>query len=208
MIDEEIKKEKVPKVEKKVSRIRKSFSSVAKFLIEFLKTAIIIGLIAFVIRYFLVQPFIVEGASMEPNFHNNNYLLIEKVSDYFSDPKRGDVVVFRYPENLEINYIKRIIGVPGDRVAIKDGEVEIFPQNNSEGITLDEDYLLPGTTTRGDVDVILQKDEYFVMGDNRNNSSDSRDWGVLPKNNILGKAWVIIIPGSDFGLIHKVEYNL
>lgn len=199
---------KTPEVEEKVSHIKKSFSSVAKFLIEFFKTAIIIGLVAFIIRYFLVQPFIVEGASMEPSFHNNNYLLIEKISDYFSAPKRGDVVVFRYPENPEVNYIKRIIGLPGDKVVIENGTVKIYPDDSPDGIELQEDYLLPGTTTRGDITITLQKDEYFVMGDNRNNSSDSRDWGVLPKENIVGKAWVVIIPGADFGLVPQTHYNL
>jgi signal peptidase I len=202
------KEETVPVADKQVSRLQTSLTKVGHFFIEFLKTAIIIGIIAFVIRYFVVQPFIVEGASMEPNFHNNDYLLIEKWSEYFADPKRGDVVVFRYPDNPSVNYIKRVIGIPGDKVTIKDGRVTVTTQNSSQGQVLNETYLSQGTLTSGNSEITLGKDEFFVLGDNRNNSSDSREWGVLPKKNIVGRAFIVIIPKDDFGLVHRVNYSL
>ncbi|MCX6811240.1 MAG: signal peptidase I [Candidatus Berkelbacteria bacterium] len=208
---EEIKEEKEnqiePKVEEKFSSTRRGLTRAAKFLVEFLETAIIIGLIAFVIRFFLIQPFVVEGASMEPNFHNNDYLLIEKVTERFSDPKRGDVVVFRYPNNLKVNYIKRIIGVPSDTVIIKNGTLKIVSAGSNEEKTINENYLPDSIKTSGNMEIKLDKDQFFVLGDNRSNSSDSREWGVLPKQNIVGRAWLVVLPATDFGIVPRVQYN-
>jgi len=196
------------KAEEKFSAGRRGLSRAAKFLVEFLETAIIIGIIAFVIRFFLVQPFVVEGASMEPNFHNNDYLLIEKVSERISDPKRGDVVVFRYPNNPKVNYIKRIIGTPGDTVVINNGNVKIIPSGSTQEEQADEIYLPENLKTSGDMKIKVEDNQFFVLGDNRSNSSDSREWGTLPKANIIGRAWLIVLPTNDFGLVPRVEYNL
>lgn len=195
------------KAEEKFSSTRLGLTRAAKFLIEFLETAIIIGLIAFVIRFFLVQPFVVEGASMEPNFHNNDYLLIEKVTEHFSNPKRGDVIVFRYPNNTKVNYIKRIIGTPGDTVIIKDGKVSVMLVDSTQVETINENYLPDSLKTSGNIDIKLEKEQFFVLGDNRGNSSDSREWGVLPKNDIIGRAWLVVLPTQDFGLVPRVQYN-
>jgi signal peptidase I len=192
--------------EEKFQASRRGLSRVARFLVEFLETAIIIGLIAFVIRFFLIQPFVVEGASMEPNFHNNDYLLIEKVTERLGEPERGDVIVFRYPNNPKINYIKRIIGVPGDKITIKDGVLKIAPAGSSEEKIVNESYIPSNLKTSGNLEITINKDEFFVLGDNRDNSSDSREWGILPKQNIIGRAWIIVLPTSDFGTVPRVQY--
>ena len=194
--------------EKKFAAGRQGLSRAARFFVEFLETAIIIGVIAFIIRFFLVQPFVVEGASMEPNFHNNDYLLIEKVSERIKNPQRGDVVVFRYPNNPKVNYIKRIIGTPGDTIIIKDGTLKVIPQGKIKEETIDENYIPESIKTSGNTEIKVGNDQYFVLGDNRSNSSDSREWGTLPKQNIIGRAWLIILPTADFGVVPRVEYNL
>lgn len=194
--------------EEKFSSTRRGLAKAGKFFVEFLETAIIIGLIAFVIRYFLVQPFVVEGASMEPNFRNNDYLLIEKITDRLDDLKRGDVVVFRYPNNAQVNYIKRVIGLPGDTVIIKNERVKLIPKGSANEEIIDEKYIPESIKTNGDLNLKLSDDQFFVLGDNRNNSSDSREWGILPKNDIIGRAWLIILPTSDFGFVPRVQYNL
>lgn len=206
MIDGNFKNES--EAEKKFAAGRRGLSRAARFFVEFLETAIIIGVIAFIIRFFLIQPFVVEGASMEPNFHNNDYLLIEKVSERFNNPKRGEVIVFRYPNNPKVNYIKRIIGTPGDTIIIKDGTLKIIPQGEIKEETIDENYIPESIKTSGNMEIKVADDQYFVLGDNRSNSSDSREWGTLPKNNIIGRAWLIILPTADFGVVPRVEYNL
>ncbi|MBU2595448.1 signal peptidase I [Patescibacteria group bacterium] len=207
-MEEEIKNKEVEsKAEEKFTAGRQGLARAAKFFVEFLETAIIIGIIAFVIRFFLVQPYVVEGASMEPNFHNKDYLLIEKVTERFSDPKRGDVVVFRYPNNPKVTYIKRIIGVPSDTVIIKNGTLKIVPAGSNEEKTINENYLPDSIKTSGDMEIKLDKDQFFVLGDNRSNSSDSREWGVLPKQNIVGRAWLVVLPATDFGIVPRVQYN-
>lgn len=182
------------------------------FLLDLLKTGVIVFIIAFALRYFAVQPFIVDGESMMPNFVNNEYLLAEKISYSTGTPKRGDVTVFRYPKNPSVSYIKRIIGLPGETVKIENNIVTIINSSNTNGINLDEDYIPAGTLTlasgteTGSFTATLGENEYFVMGDNRQHSSDSREWGVLPKANIIGRAWLTITPTEKFGLQKRISY--
>lgn len=184
----------------------------AYFLLDLLKTGVIVFIIAFGLRYFAVQPFIVDGESMMPNFVNNEYLLAEKISYSTGTPKRGDVTVFRYPKNPSVSYIKRIIGLPGETVKIENNIVTIINGSNPNGINLDEDYIPAGTLTlatgteTGSFTATMGADEYFVMGDNRQHSSDSREWGVLPKANIIGRAWLTITPTEKFGLQKRIAY--
>lgn len=141
---------------------------------------------------------------MEPNFHNGEYLIINEIEYRFESPERGDVIVFKYPKNPNEYYIKRIIGLPGEKVQIKGGQVTIFDKNNLSGFALEEDKYLPGgRVTRGDVSIVLGEDEYFVLGDNRSASSDSRVWGVLPKQNIIGKSWIRAFPFSRFAIFQQ-----
>lgn len=136
----------------------------------------------FISYQFLARPFLVLGASMEPNFHNGNYLIVDVISYRFGEPQRGDVIIFRYPGDLTTFYIKRIIGLPGDTVSFSGNRIIV------NGESLEEGYLPPdiATETPTKTEFYLGSDEYFVMGDNRVASYDSRNWGPLPKKDIIG----------------------
>lgn len=152
-------------------------------------TVVALGAV-YLIRTFLVQPFLVSGASMAPNFSNGDYLLIDQVSFHLREPQRGEVVVFRYPRDESTYFIKRVIGLPGDRLTIKNGRITLYNREYPDGFALQEEYLPPDVSTvsrsGGDVDFTLAGDEYLVLGDNRQFSFDSRDWGVLPGEDIVG----------------------
>lgn len=171
------------------------------------KTVIIVLIIFFITRFFLVQPFVVEGHSMDPNFYDQEYLLVNKLSYRISEPTRGNVVVFKAPNDPQYDYIKRIIGLPGETVQIKDDHIYI------NGELLPEQYLGADTETliknskNASLEVKLKDNEYFVLGDNREHSSDSREWGVLPKDMIIGKAWFSVYPWNIIGLIQTPNYK-
>ena len=180
------------------------------FVFDLLKTGIIVFILAFCLRYFVIQPFIVDGESMMPNYVNNEYLLAEKISYLIGSPQRGDVVIFRYPGNPSISYIKRIIALPGERITISNNTVRIFNNEYPEGKVLSETAYLPSTSltlVQDDkpIDRTLGQNEYFVMGDNRQHSSDSRDWGVLPKSNIIGRSWLTLLPTDKFGVNKRIS---
>jgi signal peptidase I len=138
----------------------------------------------------------VESVSMEPTLYAGNFVVVNKLAYQFAEPSRGDVIVFRYPPNPEQDpYIKRVIGLPGDRVDVREEEVLI------NGIRIAEPYLESPTRQGGDW--IVPQDSLFVMGDNRNNSSDSRSWGVVPKENVIGKALVIYWPPEKWDLLNS-----
>lgn len=181
------------------------------FLWDLLKTGIVVFVIAFSIRYFLIQPFVVEGSSMMPNFVDTEYLLAEKLTFSLEQPLRGDVAIFKYPKNPSVNFIKRIIGLPGETVTIENSTVKIINNDHPDGFVLNEKSYLPAgaQTLTGEkvFSATLQDNEYFVMGDNREHSSDSREWGILPKGNIIGRAWLIVKPLERFGIEHRITYN-
>lgn len=161
------------------------------FIWEVVKIAVISLAIIIPVRYYLIQPFFVRGASMEPNFDNGQYLVIDEISYRFEEPARGEVIVFKYPWDPSQYYIKRIIGLPQETIQIKDGQVIIYNQENQEGFVLDESAYLPqGKITSGQKKIDLGQDEYFVLGDNRNASSDSRQWGALSEEFIIGRVWI------------------
>jgi len=167
---------------------------------EILRVLLISAAIILPIRYFIAQPFVVRGASMEPNFADRDYLIIDEASYYFREPLRGETVVFRYPRDPRQFFIKRIIGLPGERVKIEKGNVMIFNAQYPEGFTLQEQYLdPPGRSTHPEMEAKLGKDEYFVLGDNRDSSSDSRLWGVLTEDNVVGRALFRAWPVARFG---------
>jgi len=169
---------------------------------EILKVAIVSLAIILPVRYFLVQPFFVIGASMEPNFSSGDYLIIDELSYRFDNPKRGQVVVFKYPLNPKEYYIKRVVGLPGETVIVKDGKVTIKNSEYSEGFVLDESMYFDRYTGK-DTENSLKENEYFVLGDNRDVSSDSRTWGAVPKSLIVGRAWVRVFPFNEFQLFSK-----
>ncbi len=161
---------------------------------EVLEVVVVAVATVFIIRTFLIQPFLVSGASMEPNFSSGDYLLIDEISYRMREPQRGEVVVFKYPDNPSVYYIKRIIGLPGERVVIKEGGITVYNSQNPEGLKVDEGYLVAGIRTSGRVDVVLDDSHYFVLGDNRNYSFDSRSWGPLPEEDIIGLARLRLLP--------------
>lgn len=184
---------------------------------EITKVVLWVVLIIVPLRVFLVQPFFVQGASMEPSFQDKEYLIInelgykktdvgfnygdKKINFFtvspFKEFKRDDVVVFRYPKNPSTFYIKRVIGLPGEKIEISEGKVKIYNQENPNGFLLDEsNYLSPSEETTGEEVRQLTDEEYFVMGDNRKFSSDSRSWGPVPKYDVIGK---VLIRAWPFG---------
>ncbi|MEK7541457.1 MAG: signal peptidase I [Patescibacteria group bacterium] len=169
---------------------------------EVVRMLLISAAIIVPIRYFIVQPFVVRGASMEPTFSDREYLVIDEASYYFRPPARGEMIVFHYPRDPRQFFIKRIIGLPGERVKIEKGQVMIANAAYPEGFTLQESYLNPpGRATHPDMETALGDGEYFVMGDNRDFSSDSRLWGILPQKRIVGRAVFRAWPFARFGSV-------
>ncbi len=168
---------------------------------EFSKIVVVSLAIVLPIRLFIAQPFIVRGASMEPNFQNGEYLIIDEVTYRFSEPERGEIIVFRYPKDPSQFFIKRIIGLPGDTVTIAAGSVRISNAADPDGFDLQEAYLPDSLVTAPSSETVIGEDEYFVLGDNRPFSSDSRRWGVLEEDFFVGRAWLRLWPVTGFGVI-------
>jgi signal peptidase I len=178
-------------------------------IVEFFKVVLISLLIILPIRYFIIQPFYVKGASMEPNFHDHEYLIIDEISYRFNEPERGDIVVFRYPLNPKEYFIKRVIALPGESVAVIDGDIVIYNDEYPSGFVLDESiYLGEGIRTYSNDEEPrqLESDEYFVMGDNRHASKDSRTFGPVNESFIVGKVFLRAWPFDDFTSFNKMEY--
>ncbi len=165
---------------------------------EILKFALIAVLIVIPFRIFIAQPFIVSGESMHPTFINGEYLIIDELTYQFQPPARESVLIFRYPNDTSKFFIKRVIGLPGETVIIKNGIVTIKNQKNPDGITLPEPYI--GEKIQDNLEKILGADEYFVLGDNRLQSYDSRYWGVLNKKYIVGRPILRLMPLTRFGI--------
>jgi signal peptidase I len=171
------------------------------FVWEILKIVIISLAIIVPIRYFLIQPFFVQGASMEPNYLDGDYLIVNEISYRFNEPQRGDVVIFKYPLDTSQFFIKRIIGLPGETVKIEDGRVFILGEEGKQKLILNESEYLRDAYTAGEMEVVLKNGEYFVLGDNRGSSSDSRKWGILSRNLIIGRAWIRAWPFNRLGIL-------
>lgn len=189
-------------------------STVFSEILDFLKSLAILLVIYLVIKTYVAQPFIVRGQSMEANFSDGDYLVVDELSYRFREPKRGEVVVFDTDfiaqESRGGFYIKRLIGLPGERVVVDPtGTVRVFSDQYPDGLTLEEQYLSPNTRTFVPevVDITLSQDEFFVMGDNRGNSSDSRDWGAMPETSIVGKPFVRLYPLGDLTLYTQETFT-
>ncbi len=181
---------------------------------EIVKIFIVAAIIVIPVRYFLFQPFIVKGESMEPNFKNGDYLIVDELSYRFREPKRGEVIVFRYPQDFEVGIlgkflgwggqpllIKRIIGLPGEVVEIKDGKITISKGSLSH-VLGEEDYLPSSLVTFGDMRVSLREKEYFMLGDNRPFSLDSRRFGILSEEKIIGR---VVLRAWPLDSLSKIE---
>lgn len=187
------------------------------FVLEMFKMFVLALVIVYPIKVFLLQPFIVRGISMEPNFSESQYLVTNEIGYKYTkfslfgktlfdvnpsrEFSRQNVVVLRSPVSKDEFYIKRVIGLPGETIEIKDGIVKIYNEENKEGFIVDEkDYLPEGRVTAGEVNVQLKDDEYYVLGDNRSHSSDSRSFGPLKKEQMIGKVILRAWPVKKMGV--------
>jgi len=193
--------------------ILKLLRGIITFFFEIAETAILAILIFLALYLFLVRPHQIRGDSMLPNFHNGEYLLTEMVSYNLlkKEPQRGEIVVFRSPEQPNLDFIKRIIALPGEEIKLQNGRIFIINDANPEGFLLEEDYLEEGTATEGrrtidDGEVFAVSNGYVVLGDNRERSSDSREWGIIKKENIIGKVWLRYWPPEAVALIKPAFY--
>ncbi|MEX2010592.1 MAG: signal peptidase I [Parcubacteria group bacterium] len=169
--------------------VEKKFESFWK---ELFKLLLLAAVIVIPFRLYIAQPFIIDGASMDPTFKNGQYLIVDELTYHFKEPLRGSVVIFKHPLSPKEYLIKRVIGLPGETVDIKDGVVTISNSANPSGFTLNEPYVKyskPDTTT-----LTLGAGEYFVMGDNRYASADSRIWGAVPEDHIVGRPIIRVSP--------------
>jgi len=161
------------------------------FFLELVQIVAISLAIIIPIRYFLVQPFYVKGTSMEPNFFDREYLIIDELSYRFSEIKRGDIVVFHYPNNPKEYFIKRIIGLPGETIEIKNSKITVYNDKHPNGFqVVEKEYLADSVYTSQNLNITLDNDQYFVLGDNRPMSYDSRFFGPISKEVIVGRVWL------------------
>lgn len=182
------KRAEMKKNDQKIKELKKDTKKRKKSMIrELLETVISAGVIAFIIITFIGQVTVVRGASMEPTLHNNERLIANKISYRFESPKRSEIIIFKPPLEIKRNYIKRIIGLPGDKIEIIKGEIYLNDNKLEDNYVKYKSYEdIPA--------LVVPDDSFFVLGDNRSNSSDSRYWGFVPRKNVVGKAWVVFWP--------------
>lgn len=178
-------------------------------LLEVLEIAVIAVAAVFIVRTFFVQPFLVSGTSMVPTFSNGDYVLTDELTYRIRPPERGEVVVFHEKSDYSTYLIKRVIGLPGERVVINNNTITIYNQQDPKGFTLDESYLPKGTITSGGeyTDVTLSSSSYMMLGDNRAVSYDSRSWGPLPASDIVGLVRFRLWPLSAIHIFGAPSYN-
>jgi signal peptidase I len=176
-------------------------------IIEIIKFILLAVCVVIPVRMFVMQPFIVSGSSMFPTFQDGQYLIIDELSYHFREPARGDVIVFKPPMNLKTYYIKRIIGLPGETVIINGANIIIKNEAHPQGFILTQPYI--ETPSDDKIEKTLGPDEYYVLGDNRTASSDSRYWGTLPRKDITGRAFLRLFPFTQIsylpGEYHQIE---
>ncbi len=165
---------------------------------EVIKFALIALAIVIPVRMFVAEPFVVSGSSMFPTFINKDYLIVNKISYRLEDPKRYDVVVFKYPNDVSKFFIKRVLGLPGETIDIRGNNITITNREYPNGLLLNQPFIKNGADNK--VHLKLKGDEYFVMGDNRPASSDSRVWGPLKRKFITGKVFLRLLPLQNIDL--------
>lgn len=178
------------------------------FLLEMVKIMVLAGITIGLVRYFLFKPFYVKGASMEPNFKEHEYLIIDEISYRLREPARGEVVVFKYPENPEKEYfLKRIIALPGETVKIAEGRVTVYNKAHPEGVVIKEAYLPKNLQTLGERVTVVEENQFFVLGDNRPNSYDSRRFGPVDRSLIVGRAWFRGWPFTKISILETPDFG-
>ncbi len=165
-------------------------------LVEIVQSLVVAVVLALIIHTFVMQNFRIPSASMEPTLQIQDYIFASKLNYRFQEPKRGDIVVFKYPVDTNRYFVKRLIAVGGETVAFRNSQLLI------NGQPVSEDYLPPGLRIPDYGPVEVPAGNYFMMGDNRNNSSDSREWGFVPRNLIVGKEVFIYWPPARIGVAH------
>lgn len=180
--------------------------SVIDFVWDSLRTFVLAFVIFFILNRYVISPHQVLGASMEPGLHNGDYVLTEKISYYFSPPSRGDIVVFKPPVNPKHEYIKRVIGLPQEEISLVDGEVFIDDQVLNEPYLKNSNSTLAHSSIKGGIKSPIPHEQFVVMGDNRMRSSDSREWGFVARENIVGKAFLRYWPPQKIGFIRSPVY--
>lgn len=190
-----------------ISPPNKSAQSVSAFIWDLTKILIIALVIIVPFRMLIAEPFVVSGNSMLPNFHNKDYLIVDRLSYRFHPPQRGDVIVLKFPKDTTQFFIKRIIGLPGEKVEFRQGHAVIINDQHPEGLVLSESYIPSQVETFGQsLPTVLASGEYFVLGDNRTASSDSRVWGILPQDDIVGRVWLRVFPINQFQVFKTPIY--
>jgi signal peptidase I len=175
---------------------------------DFLQGIVVVLAILVMVYLFIMSPQEINGASMEPNFHNGEFILTNKIMYKLREPIRGDVVIFKSPRNKEVDYIKRVIGLPGDTVLLKENSFYV------NGQKVEEPYLTPDITIFGGSyliegqEIVVPPGQYFVSGDNRPHSSDSREFGPIPREDIIGVAILRYWPFNRMGLLPRPTYNI
>ena len=175
-------------------------------LLEVVEVIVIAVAAVVIIRMFLVQPFLVSGTSMVPNFENGDYVLVDELTYHIRPPERGEVVVFHDPQDYNTFFIKRIIGLPGETVKIWNNTITVINKDHPDGMVLDESYLPSSTITGGSESYALSSSTYLVLGDNRPNSFDSRSWGPLPAKNVVGLVRVRLWPLTEITAFAAPNY--
>jgi len=163
---------------------------------ELVKLVFLSFLIVVPFRLYIAQPFIVEGASMDPTFETGDYLIVDELTYRFRTPERGSILIFKYPKDPKKSFIKRIIGLPNETISISDGQITITNAGYPKGIILGESYVK--LNKKDNLNYVLGADEYFVLGDNRLESADSRAWGPVPEKNIIGRPIIRFFPPALF----------
>lgn len=196
--------------EQKIHQDFTETQSVGSFVWDLVKVLIIALVIIVPIRYYVAQPFIVSSISMQPTLYEGQYLIVDELSYHLRVPVRGEIIVFKYPKDTSQYFIKRLIGLPGEKIEIRDNHFVVYNAENPNGLVLNEDYLPAGTVTipgtSGD-SITLGSNEFYAIGDNRANSLDSRFWGPVPRNDLVGRALFRVFPFQIAKKFQGVDYK-
>lgn len=188
-------------------KVTEVFGSIGKAIYSLIETVLVALVLAIVLYLFIMTPHEVVGNSMHPTYKNGEFLMANKISYRMSEPQRGDVIIFKFSDTQD--FIKRIIGTPGDEIMIKDGKMYINGDLLDESSYLSESVITNGGSYLHEGQTITIPDgQYFVCGDNRTNSSDSREFGPIEEAKIKGKAWIVYYPFSEFRVVQHESYSI